>query len=80
MWATRGEFIIESQASDLTGVIRSPEASGTASSHKNDGFIKAAWHKLTHQHDNLTPEESGPERVFDEKIEEEEPRKAGGSG
>lgn len=30
-----------------------------AAAHKNEGFLKSAWHKLTHQHDNL-PGEGDP--------------------
>lgn len=58
-----------------------PSTSGDASSsksaeaHKNEGFLKAAWHKLTHQHDNLSPEEPKAE----EKGQDEEPKKASGS-
>lgn len=61
-------------------IFRNSEASEGPSSRKNDGFLKAAWHKLTHQHDNLPSEGSGPEKPVDEKADEEEPRKAAGSG
>lgn len=50
-------------------------ASGAANSHKGEGFLKSAWHKLTHQHDNLPPDEPKTE----EKRESEEPKKAAGS-
>ncbi len=49
-------------------------------SHKNEGFLKAAWHKLTHQHDNLPPEASNTEAKAEDKGEEEESKKAEGSG
>ena len=48
--------------------------------HKNEGFLKSAWHRLTHQHDNLTPDE--PIKKEDDKIDrkEEERKSASGSG
>lgn len=30
-----------------------------ADSHKNEGFLKSAWHKLTGQHDHLHPDKHG---------------------
>lgn len=57
------------------------ETSGVAESHKNEGFLKAAWHKLTHhQHDNMPPEESAPHSKAADKPQEEEPKKASGLG
>ena len=50
------------------------------SSHKNEGFLKAAWHKLTHQHDNLPPEDSTTARKAEDKAGQEESKKASGSG
>ena len=49
-------------------------------SHKNEGFLKAAWHKLTHQHDNLPPEASNTGAKAEDKGELEEAKKAAGSG
>jgi len=54
----------------------SKKATNTASEHKNEGFLKSAWHKLTHQHDNL--DSDGKSK--DNKDEEEPPKKASGSG
>jgi molecular chaperone DnaJ len=57
--------------------------SNKASDHKNEGFLKSAWHRLTHQHDNLEPDESAKnESKGDGKNDkdEEEPKKASGSG
>ena len=51
-------------------------SSQSAEAHKNEGFLKAAWHKLTHQHDDIPPEEP----KIEEKGQEEEPKKASGSG
>lgn len=48
-----------------------------AADHKNEGFLKSAWHRLTHQHDNLEPD-NGPETKKEEKSDE--PKKASGSG
>lgn len=56
------------------------ESSGSAESHKNEGFLKAAWHRLTHQHDNLPLEEATPDSKAANKAQEEEPKKASGSG
>ena len=62
--------------------------SGTANKaedHKNEGFLKSAWHRITHQHDNLKPETpETPEKKKKEKTtgqpENDEPKKATGSG
>ncbi|KAL8702224.1 MAG: hypothetical protein Q9224_000094 [Gallowayella concinna] len=56
-----------------------PEAP-RADSHKNEGFLKSAWHKLTHQHDEppARPSPSVPEA--ERKGDDEEPKKAAGSG
>lgn len=50
--------------------------SNKASDHKNEGFLKSAWHKLTHQHDNLEPDDKASQK----KDDEEPPKKASGSG
>ena len=51
-------------------------SSSTTETHKNESFFKSAWHKLTHQHDNLPSDE--PKST--DKSREEEPKKASGSG
>ncbi|EXJ80652.1 molecular chaperone DnaJ [Capronia epimyces CBS 606.96] len=50
--------------------------------HKNEGFLKSAWHKLTHQHDNLDPEIEGKQSKDgkSESKDDEVPKKASGSG
>ena len=53
--------------------------SNKASDHKNEGFLKSAWHKLTHQHDNLEPDKAQKKDSKGDK-EDEEPKKASGSG
>jgi molecular chaperone DnaJ len=53
--------------------------SNKAADHKNEGFLKSAWHKLTHQHDNLEAGEKGPQNKSDTK-DDDEPKKASGSG
>ncbi|RMZ92714.1 hypothetical protein DV736_g51, partial [Chaetothyriales sp. CBS 134916] len=56
-------------------------ASGTsnkASDHKNEGFLKSAWHRLTHQHDNLEPDAEEEKKA--KTKDDEEPKKASGSG
>ncbi|KIW05922.1 chaperone DnaJ [Verruconis gallopava] len=42
--------------------------------HKNEGFLKSAWHTLTGQHDHLKNEDK------ESKESEDEPKKASGSG
>lgn len=54
-------------------------ASNKTSDHKNEGFLKSAWHKLTHQHDNLEPDEKPKDETKTNK-DDEEPKKASGSG
>jgi len=49
-----------------------------ASSHENEGFLKSAWHKLTHQHDDLEKDNTNSKERPNE--EEEEPKKGAGSG
>ena len=54
--------------------------------HKNEGFLKAAWHRMTGQHSNPNEEpvsdskhqQQQPEQKQD--VDEEEPKKASGSG
>ena len=52
------------------------DPSNKAADHKNEGFLKSAWHKLTHQHDDLEPGKKGEQK----KDDDEEPKKASGSG
>ena len=40
--------------------------------HKNEGFLKSAWHNLTGQHRNLDKDEP--------KTDEDEKKKGSGSG
>lgn len=54
-----------------------------AESHKNEGFLKSAWHKLTHQHDDFTHrDETSPAAgsKAGDKDDEDEPKRAAGSG
>jgi len=66
-------LIIDRESNDASA---SSKPSNKASDHKNEGFLKSAWHRLTHQHDNLEPDK--PEEK--PKKENEEPKKASGSG
>lgn len=56
-----------------------PESSASANSHKDEGFLKAAWHRLTHQHDSLPPEQATPDPKPAVKAHEEGPKKVSGS-
>jgi len=49
-------------------------------SHKNEGFLKAAWHRLTHQHDNLDQQSGMSDTPTPPADSEEPPKKASGSG
>ena len=48
--------------------------------HKNEGFLKSAWHKLTHQQNNTPAVESANDFATEYKDQDEEPKKAAGSG
>jgi molecular chaperone DnaJ len=52
------------------------KSSNKAKSHEHEGFLKSAWHKLTHQHDDLDAEKDQKSKEQDD----EEPKKAAGSG
>ncbi|KAL8670757.1 MAG: hypothetical protein Q9168_004718 [Polycauliona sp. 1 TL-2023] len=53
---------------------------GHADAHKNEGFLKSAWHKLTHQRDESADESSHLSTTGGKKEEADEPKKAAGSG
>jgi molecular chaperone DnaJ len=55
------------------------KSSNKAADHKNEGFLKSAWHKLTHQHDNLEADQKDTGPKSDTK-DDDEPKKASGSG
>jgi molecular chaperone DnaJ len=57
--------------------------SNKTSDHKNEGFLKSAWHKLTNQHENLEPdtgEGKKNNKNQDSSSQDDEPKKASGSG
>jgi molecular chaperone DnaJ len=65
----------------------SPSSSNKPSDHKNEGFLKSAWHKLTHQHDDPEPDNNindtkraDGKNSKDTPSQDEEPKKASGSG
>lgn len=51
----------------------------TADSHKNESFLKSAWHKLTHQNETNRSERQVIDHKPGEKTEDE-PKKAASSG
>ncbi len=52
-----------------------------AEDHKNEGFLKSTWHRLTHQHDSLEPEKQEKDgKPESPEKEDDEPKKASGSG
>ena len=64
---------------DWTTSSSDPEPSpNTEAAHQNEGFLKSAWHRLTHQHDNLEKEGGSTTDQGDKGAEE--PKRASGSG
>ncbi|KAL9593300.1 MAG: hypothetical protein Q9219_007613 [cf. Caloplaca sp. 3 TL-2023] len=64
-----------------TSATDSPKpAAKTANRNENEGFLKSAWHRLTHHHDETaTKPSSSPAETETETKPEEEPKKARGS-
>ena len=71
----------------------SPSADGQseADKHKNEGFLKSAWHRFTHQHDHLDKEQQAQQQQQQQQTssntdqqsngqQQDEPKKASGSG
>jgi len=63
------------------------QSAGTAQSeadtHQDEGFLKSAWHKFTHQHDNLNKDEqqsSSSNQPSNDQQQDQPPKKASGSG
>lgn len=40
--------------------------------HKDEGWLKSAWHRITHQHDNLEPEKVKEDKKEDKKQNKKE--------
>jgi molecular chaperone DnaJ len=61
-----------------------PKPSNKAADHKNEGFLKSAWHRLTGEHDNLEPEKpeekTSNEKEKGKEKDDDEQKKASGSG
>ncbi|KAF2260711.1 hypothetical protein CC78DRAFT_571018 [Lojkania enalia] len=57
------------------GKMKDDASKTSTQDHKNEGFIKTAWHNLTGQHKNLDEEPK-----TESKKENQEPKKASGSG
>jgi molecular chaperone DnaJ len=51
-----------------------------AERHKNEGFLKNAWHNLTGQHKNVNEEPKKDETSKPQEKKDDEPKKASGSG
>ncbi|KAL8709291.1 MAG: hypothetical protein Q9220_005884 [cf. Caloplaca sp. 1 TL-2023] len=67
--------------STSSGSATSPKAEPPPSDdHKNEGFLKSTWHKLTHQHSSTLEKAAPPNLDGDGKESDEEPKKAAGSG
>ena len=93
---TNQRAIVEMLANDMGDIsakrvmnFDGPEAAagdGSAEdSHRNEGFLKSAWHKITGQHDFKPNEEGNASLAKDQEhekgpSEQEEPKKASGSG
>jgi len=78
--------ILSSEAEAASKHPGSPSSGSTStktSDHRNEGFLKSAWHKLTHQHDGIDQESKEKEQEKEKekpKDDEEEPKKGAGSG
>ena len=59
---------------------KKPKSSNKAEEHKNEGFLKSAWHRLTHQHDDLESKKKNESEQKKDSKDEDEPKKASGSG
>ena len=58
-----------------------PGSKEEADLHKNEGFLKSAWHRLTHQHDHLDKQDSSKSsEQSSSSTDTEEPKKSSGSG
>ncbi|MCJ1411131.1 hypothetical protein MMC19_005219 [Ptychographa xylographoides] len=57
-------------------------SASSAEAHKNEGFLKAAWHKVTGQHDHLNDDKEPAEKIKEkeEEAKKSEPKKASGTG
>lgn len=66
-------FSTSSSSSQSSSSTDSPSNSKAA--HENEGILKSIWHRVTHQHDNLT-DDVKPEG---KKVDQEKPKKASGS-
>lgn len=55
-----------------------PKSGQSAEEHRKEGFLKNMWHSVTGQHEHLKEEEKGERKSGGEQ--EEEPKKASGSG
>ncbi|KAF4552875.1 DnaJ C terminal domain-containing protein 1 [Elsinoe fawcettii] len=56
----------------------SSDTTSEADKHKNEGFLKSAWHRLTHQHDHLH-EQAKPADQNNQSEQDEQKKKASGS-
>lgn len=57
---------------------KSSKSGSSSDDHKNEGFLKSAWHKITGQHDHT--DNIGSHAESKPSVEPEEPKKASGSG
>ena len=56
-----------------------PSSSGSGKDHENEGWLKNAWHNITGQHDDID-QAKGQQKKSSEGEQDEEPKKASGSG
>jgi molecular chaperone DnaJ len=59
-----------------------PTSSNSSDDHKNEGFLKNMWHSMTGQHDNSEGQQKGSSGKTEgqQSEQDEEPKKASGSG
>jgi molecular chaperone DnaJ len=76
----------QSSSTATTSDSSKPKTSNKAADHKNESFLKSAWHRLTGEHDNLEPEKpeektsNEKEKEKEKEKDDDEQKKASGSG
>lgn len=63
------------------GKTQPDSAAAETDKHSNEGFLKSAWHKITHQHDNIDQQKPQKPQPSDptQDQQQSEPKKASGS-
>ncbi|KAL8838213.1 MAG: hypothetical protein Q9170_002203 [Blastenia crenularia] len=67
-----------STSSDTVNSLKREKSTDTANPHENEGFLKSAWHRLTHQNSDTPSKSASAPSETESKTEDEEPKKAAG--